>query len=314
MVETLSQPFQCSKVTCEILKVRGLTTFKTIGVVVMATMLISVWPGCKDNNAAVSSGHAPRPSSRSVPSAFRALPVANGQTAMVDPVRSNLWARARWYTLAHVHGKPAATQAAAYYTPNNLYIAINAAGLPASSPSIPLAKLWRHSCAEVWLDTTHRQTGMNFYEIVVAPNGRVNQVWHKSGSPPRPLANGQVNFDHPFASIPWKTPGLVARTWPHLHTLKPGWSAVVKIPLKNLPRALASACQPGARYRINILRYQWKHRHGSAQLDQSSLFPVGAGCQPFAPYRMGRLVLGHTAGNDLALLTPPEKSSAFALP
>ncbi len=307
MVETLSQPAQCSKVTCETLKVRGLTTFKTIGVVVMATMLVSVWPGCKDNTAAVSSSRVPRPSALSVPSAFRALPVSTGKAVMVDPVRSNLWARARWYTLAHVQGKPAATQAAAYYTPNNLYIAINAAGSAVSSASIPPAKLWRHSCAEVWLDTTRRQTGMNFYEIVVAPNGRVNQVWHKSGSPPHPLASGKVNFDHPFASIPWQTPGLVARTWPHLHTLKPGWSAVVKIPLKNLPRALASTCRPGARYRINVLRYQWKHRHGTARLDQASLFPVAAGCQPFAPYRMGRLVLGHTAGNDLALLTAPGK-------
>lgn len=307
MAETLSQLPQYSKVTREALKVRSLATFKTIGVLVMATMLISVWAGCKDNTAAVSSRHVPRPASRSVPSAFRALPVANNQTAMVDPVHSNLWASARWYPLAHVHGRPAASQAAAYYSPNNLYIAINAAGSAASSPSIPRSKLWRHSCVEVWLDTTRRQTGMNFYEIVVAPNGRVNQVWHKSGSPPHPLENGSVDFDHPFASIPWKTPGLVARTWPHLHTVKPGWSAVVKIPLKNLPRALASACRPGARYRVNILRYQWKHRHGSARLDQASLFPVGAGFQPFAPYRMGRLVLGHTAGNDLALLTPTGK-------
>ncbi|GEM_PF-2452893 len=307
MAETFLRPARCIKVTCETLKVRALKTIKMIGVAMVATMLVSVLAGCKDNTAAVSSSRAPHPSSRSVPTAFRASPVPKRQVALADPMRSRLWARARWYTLAHVQGAPSTTQTAALYTARNLYVAINCAGSTASSPAIPLSKLWRHSCAEVWLDTTHRQTGMNFYEIVIAPDGRVNQVWHKSGSPPRPLANGKVNFDHPFASIPWKTPGLMARTWPHSHSLTPGWSAVVKIPLKNLPRALVSACKPGARYRINILRYQWKHQGGAAKLDQSSLFPVGAGCLPFAPYRMGRLVLGYSAGDDLALLsTPPQ--------
>jgi hypothetical protein len=307
MAETLSRPPQCSMVTCETLKVRGLSTFKTIGVVLMATMLVSVWPGCKDNTAAVSSSRTPHPSSAAIPSAFRALPAANGQAVFTDPMHSNRWAGARWYTLAGKRGIPAATQVAAYYTPNNLYVAINCVGSPAASPSVPLGQLWRHSCAEVWLDTTRHQTGMNFYEIVVAPDGRVNQVWHKSGSAPRPMANGQVNFDHPFASIPWKTPGLLARTWPHLHGPRPGWSAVVRIPIKNLPRALANACRPGARYRINVLRYQWKYRSGTRRMRQSSLFPVGVGLQPFAPYRMGRLVLGHAPNDDLAMLSPPGK-------
>ena len=303
MVETLSQPTRRGNMTCETLKFRGLTTFKTIGVVLMATMLVSVWPGCKDNTAAVSSGRSPQRSSMSVPTAFRALPAPHGKLVLTDPTRSNLWAGARWYTMATSQGTPSTTQAAAYYTAHNLYIAVNTLGSPVASPGISLPNLWQHSCAEVWLDTTAHQTGMNFYEIVVAPNGRVNQVWHKSGSPPRPLADGQVNFDHPFASIPWKTPGLVAKTWSHLHSFKPGWSAVLRIPLGHLPRALACACKPGSRYRINVLRYKWHHGAGSAKLIQSSLFPVAPGCQPFAPYRMGRLVLGHSGSDDLALLT-----------
>lgn len=302
MQETLSPPTPCDKVTCDGLKFRGLTTFKTIGVALMATMLVSVWPGCKDNTAAVNSGQSPKPSSVSVPTAFRALPSPNGEKLFTDPVRSNLWAGARWYSLATSHGSLAATQTAAYYTTHNLYIAVNATGSPAASSNVPLRDLWRHSCAEVWLDTTRRQTGMNFYEIVIAPDGRVNQVWHKSGSPPRPTADGGVNFDHPFASIPWKTPGLVAKTWTHLHSYKPGWSAVVKIPLSRLPRALTCVCKPGARYRINVLRYRWRHGADGDKLIQTSLFPVAPGCQPFAPYRMGRLLLAHS-DTALALLT-----------
>ncbi len=305
MDETLSQPSANDKVSSVALKTNGLTTFKLVGVVLMAASLVSVWPGCKDNSTAVRSTRSPRPSVASVPSAFRALPAPGHPKLLTDPTHSALWSVARWYALAHRHGQPASTSAAAYYTPKALYVAVNCTGTSDASAATPPAKLWLHSCAEIWLDSSVKQNGTNFYEIVVAPDGRTNQVWHKSGSPPRPTAGGKINFNHPFASIPWKTPGLVARAWPHQMGATPGWSAVVRIPLPQLPRSLGAACQPGSRYRINILRYVWRHVGRRASLHQADLFPVATGCQPFAPYRMGRLLLAHSPTDGLALSANP---------
>ncbi len=285
------------------LKFKGVTTFKMLGVVVLAGSLLSVWPGCKDGST--NSAPAERGSAAAVrPVALEAVAV-NVLPRPDNPLNEGIWKNAQWATLATTSSRQAHgtfTKVAALFTKTDLYVAIVATGPYHGDVAVAPDNLWRHDCSEIWLDTSRRQDGTNFFELVVSPSGKTHGVWHRSSSAPTPGRGGAPDLDHPYSLIPWKIAGLTVQTgsgtWRGLHAR----TAVVKIPISSLPRPLRFNSKVGGRFRVNILRYAWRRTSsGQHQLTQYSLFHVPPEAQAFAPYLMGRLALISSNNTNLAL-------------
>jgi len=275
-----------------------------ICVALLGGSLLSVWPGCKDNT---NSSASDPPQNISAPLVMNAIPTAPGADVMASPLSNPFWNGTRWYTLnsSDAGQDPAAlTKAAVAYDQSNLYVAYICTGrTPRYDSAAAPADLWRHDCTEIWLDTSQNQNGTNFFEIVVSPNGRTNQVWHSSVTPPQPDRNGDLDLQHPYSMIPWKTAGLKAAAATGTWQGQSAWTLVVQIPLGSLPAPLKTALIAGDRFRINLLRYQWTPA-GAGQPDeltQYNLFPVPAEAQAVAPYLMGRLVLENSSEENLAI-------------
>ncbi|MGC8625251.1 MAG: sugar-binding protein [Phycisphaerae bacterium] len=285
------------------LKFQGVTTFKMLGVVVLAGSLLSVWPGCKDGST--NSVPAPRGDAAVVrPVALEAVAV-NVPAAPDNPLTAGIWKNAQWVTLTktssgRTHGT--FTKVAALFTKTNLYVAIVATGPYHADAAAAPDNLWRHDCTEIWLDTSRQQNGTNFFELVVSPTGETHGVWHRSSTAPTPGPGGQPNLDHPYSLIPWQVASWIVKTgagtWHGQHAA----TAVVEISLSGLPRPLRFNAKVGGRFRINILRYVWRRAaSGHRQLTQYSLFRVPPEAQAFAPYLMGRLALISSNDTNLAL-------------
>ena len=247
------------------------------------------------------------PQNISAPLVMNAIPTATGADVMASPLSNPFWNGTRWYTLnsSDAGQDPAAlTKAAVAYDQSNLYVAYICIGsTPRDDSAAVPADLWRHDCTEIWLDTSQNQNGTNFFEIVVSPNGRTNQVWHSSVTPPQPDRNGDLDLQHPYSMIPWKTAGLKAAAATGTWQGQSAWTLVVQIPLGSLPAPLKTALTAGDRFRINLLRYQWTPG-GAGQPDeltQYNLFPVPTEAQAVAPYLMGRLVLENSSEANLAI-------------
>jgi hypothetical protein len=291
------------KRTAQALNFKGLTTFKMIGVVLLAGSLLSVWPGCKDGST--DSASAPSRDGTLRPIALEAQPLRSAQHAMGNPLRVATWKNAQWFKLAASQSGSsvtAQTEIAAAFTPADLYIAIVATGPYHGAPKAAADQLWRHDCSEIWLDTSRRQNGTNFFELVVSPSGRTHGVWHRSSTSPTPTSSGAPDLNHPYGLIPWTIRGLVVKTGSGLWRNRRAMTTVVKIPVAGLPRPLRFISKTGGRFRINVLRYIWQARaNGHRKLTQYSLFPVPPELQAYAPYLMGRLALISSNDANLAL-------------
>jgi len=291
------------KRTAQTLNFKGITTFKMIGVVLLAGSLLSVWPGCKDGST--DSASAPSRDGTVRPVALEAQPLKAAQHAMANPLLAGVWKNAQWFNLAKAQSSSSAgahTKIAAAFTPAYLYIAMVATGPYQGAPTAAADNLWRHDCSEIWLDTSRKQNGTNFFELVVSPSGRTHGVWHRSSTPPAPTSSGAPDLNHPYGLIPWNIKGLLVRigsgTWRDRHAV----TTVVKIPIASLPRPLRFISKTGGRFRINVLRYVWQpNAAGHRKLTQYSLFPVPLEAQAFAPYLMGRLALISSNDANLAL-------------
>jgi hypothetical protein len=292
-----------NKRTAQSLNFKGLTTFKLIGVVLLAGSLLSVWPGCKDGST--DSASTPGRDGTVRPLALEAQPLKPAQHAMTNPLLADVWKSAQWFKLAKTQSSTttnARTKIAAAFTPANLYIAIVATGPSKADPAAAADDLWRHDCSEIWLDTSRKQNGTNFFELVVSPTGRTHGVWHRSSTPPTPTSAGTPDLDHPYGLIPWNIKGLVVKTGSGTWRGHPAVTTVVKIPIGSLPRPLRFVGKIGGRFRINVLRYVWQaNADGHRTLTQYSLFPVPLEAQAFAPYLMGRLALISSSDADVAL-------------
>ncbi len=290
------------KRTAQKLNFKGLTTFKMIGVVLLAGSLLSVWPGCKDGST--GSASAPNRDSRARPAALEALPLTASQQAMTDPLAADVWKNAQWFKLAKARSSRLAgvhTKIAAVFTPADLYIAIVATGPYQAVGKAAADNLWREDCSEIWLDTSRKQNGTNFFELVVSPTGRTHGVWHRSSTAPTPTSSGAPDLNHPYGLIPWHIQGLGVKIGTGTWRGDSAATTVVKIPIAGLPRPLQFIGKSGGRFRVNVLRYVWRANTSGRQLVQYSLFPVPPEAQAFAPYLMGRLALISSNEANLAL-------------
>lgn len=287
-----------------------------LGVVALAASVVSVWPGCKDGSAGGAGSNVGQRTVNHKSGGIAALLAAPGVTAraaMRNPTTSRLWRRQLQYNAATQSTYPPAdskTVVAAAYGKNSLYIAIINCGpnpwyLPGAMPSV----LWQRDCDEIWLDTSRRQNGTNFYEITIAPNGQVNQEWHRTSTPPAPNPDGTVNFLQPYSLIPWKAKGLQVKTFHGIYQGQPSWNVVVRIPLNGLPRPLQVTPRQNERLRANVIRYAWQPVSDSSKrrLVQFNLFPVAKESQAMAPYCMGRLILSPPDQGNLTLAPAPNR-------
>jgi hypothetical protein len=275
-----------------------------LGVVLLAGSLLSVWPGCKDGSTDSSSASRGNPGGVR-PLALEALPLTNHTGVMDNPVISSAWKNAQWYTLAKTPSGRSGnvrTKVATEFSKSDLYVAIISTGPYHCDSAAAADNLWRHDCTEIWLDTSRRQNGTNFFELVVSPSGRTHGVWHRSSTPPTPNANGSPNFNHPYGLIPFTISGLMVKTGSATWRGQPAVTTIVKIPLASLPAPLQFAGKIGGRFRVNVLRYLWRATDGGRRkVTQYSLFPVPPETQAFAPYLMGRLALISSDDASLAL-------------
>ena len=278
------------------LKFSGLTTFKVFGVAALAISLVSIWPGCKDSSA--TTGAASPQTRGSYVTAIYALPVPHAKL-LVNPVSSPVWQAMTWRKLTPAPGHSriyGVTRVATALRHGALYAAFICSGDGLwFQAHAHRADLWRHDAAELWLDTSQAQNGTNFLEIVMAPNGRTYECWHRAVAPPQPRANGKINFAYPFSLIPCQTPGLTVLSGRGTFRGQNVWTLVVKVPLAHLPRplrVLSPQPQVGVKFRMNLIRYDWHLADGKRRLVQYNLFPVATACQAFAPYRMGAVVIG----------------------
>ena len=167
------------------LKFSGLTTFKVFGVAALAISLVSIWPGCKDSSA--TTGAASPQTRGSYVTAIYALPVPHAKL-LVNPVSSPVWQAMTWRKLTPAPGHSriyGVTRVATALRHGALYAAFICSGDGLwFQAHAHRADLWRHDAAELWLDTSQAQNGTNFLEIVMAPNGRTYECWHRAVAPP----------------------------------------------------------------------------------------------------------------------------------
>ncbi len=273
------------------------------GALVVGMLMLVSLACCHENSAAQGKAQT-----NAAAAEMHATPVGSSPTTaagfssaaiMTNPLHAPVWTNARFARLipasGHRHGA-GPTEAACLFGRTKLYVAFVCRGSHIfTRPAVQGSALWRQDCAEVWIDTSKKQNGTNFLEVIATPNGRTYACWHRTAAPPHPLRNGHPNFAHPFSRIAWKMPGLVAVGGTGRWDGRRAWTVVVAIPLNQLPRPLRTQPYSGARWRINLLRYSWVPKHAKQTrrtLFQSNLFPVERACQEFEPYKMGRLVLG----------------------
>ena len=291
------------KRTAQNLKFEGLTTFKMLGVVLLAGSLLSVWPGCK--NSSTDSASTPQREGTVRPTALEAQRIVTGRGAMHNPLTASIWKNAQWFKLAKTHSTRIAnvyTKVATAFTRADLYIAIINTGPYQGDPATTADNLWRHDCTEIWLDTSRLQNGTNFFELVVSPSGQTHGVWHRTSSPPTPTTAGAPDLNHPYSLIPWSISGLAVKTGSGIWRGQHATTLVVKIPIINLPRPLQFIGKPGGRFRINVIRYLWRTDDSNhRRLVEYNLFPVPLEAQAYAPYLMGRLALISSGNANVAL-------------
>ncbi len=277
-----------------VLKLSGVTTFKMLGVTALAISMVSTWPGCKGTGADPGSAS----SARHAPSAITAAHVGSVSAAqmLADPLTSPVWQTAAWQTLGPAPGHavtPNLTRVATAWGNNDLYAAFVCVGSSGSDKPQLASELWRHESVEFWLDTSRKQNGTDFLEIVAAPNGQWYEAQHRSADAPQPRSDGQLNLSHPFSIISMKTAGLAVYTGRGTYKGQPAWTVVVRVPLAQLPQRLRTVPAQGERFKANFIRYDWRvGDDGHRKLVQSNLFPVPTAAQGFAPYLMGELVIG----------------------
>lgn len=213
--------------------------------------------------------------------------------AMADPMESDplgnpAWRSAPWYSLTGALNDPRsgpATRAALLYDADNLYIAFvsDAEPTPGGSDSV-----------EIWLDSSSAHNGKELYSVDIKQDGGVSTAWYRATSPAQPKADGSPDYSQPILQIANPVlAGLVAKPGKGSSDGRPVWTMVVKMPLHSLPGPLRTDGVEGARWRMNLLRYNVEApaAGGDPIVIQSNLAPIYQASQAVSPYRMAEVVL-----------------------
>jgi hypothetical protein len=250
----------------------------------LAAASLSLLAGCKGNTTSAANlnrtvGAPPTVAAR----------LATGDVQSADPLSSDLWRNATWMTLtapANTARTTATSRAAILFDAANLYVAFVNVKQPTLDTSL-------RDAVSLYLDTTAAGDGREMIKVSVDAQGQPSCTWVRMASPPEQRPDGSPDLAHPVSTLPnQKIVGLWAKVGEGTMDGVPAWTAVVAIPLRNLPTPLRTTATAGAHWKFNLLRNVVSGL-GTARAEQlqANLSPVYVGAQEFAPYRMAELVL-----------------------
>jgi hypothetical protein len=252
----------------------------------LAAGTLALLAGCKGNttSAAFPEHQVPEPPS------VTAYPASAADPFTADPLSSDLWHGTHWYSLtspANTARTTAPAKAALLFDASTLYVAFvceKQAVAPASVRDV----------VSLYLDTTGEADTTEMVKIAVDAQGQATCAWVRSAMPAPRRQDGSPDLGHPVSTIPNQpVPNLKARV--NESTLSADgsgggavWTAVVAVPLRNLPLPLRTSAHPGDHWKLNLLRTVTGER---GDVLQANLSPVYVGAQEWTPYRLADVVL-----------------------
>ena len=253
-------------------------TFSPTRLAAALLLAVAALAGCNGGGSTVGEGPA-----AGVPMSIR-IYAAAGNPLAASPLSDSAWQSAPWHTLTGALDDPrsgSATRAAMLYDSNNLYVAF------ICEDEKPLDSV------EVWLDSTAERDGKELVCASAKPDGAVTAAWYRNQDPPQPKADGSPDRERSVRRYPDKDiPGLKASSARGVTEGKPVWAVVVKIPLATLPAPLQTQGVVGAKWKLNLLRYDVvEHAGERPTVIQSNLAPIYRASQALSPYRMAEVEL-----------------------
>jgi hypothetical protein len=223
------------------------------------------------------------------PPVVRAMTI-QGDAAHADPLNAAIWQDSQngpWLSLTaptNTTRMTTRTEAKVLFDDQMLYVAfINEQEVTTTSA------LGARDQVALFLDTTPAGKGMEMMEISVdSAGGPAVCTWIRSATPAVPLDDGSPDLGHPVSLIPnVSVPGLVSQVREGTKDGHAIWTAVIAVPINNLPLPLRTSALANARWKFNLVRTV---KTGGGVL-QSNLSPIQVNAQPVSPYRMADLEL-----------------------
>ena len=238
--------------------------------------------GCRGNPSEAAGPESTTPAPPKVTAARVSLDVREA-----DPLSADVWRNAAWTIFIapmNTSATTPATRAAVLYDPANLYVAFICRKSPVADASSTDA-------VTLFLDTWGE--GKELLEVSLDAAARVPVcTWHRSTKAAQPLENGAPDMTVPTNHYPdFKLSSAWSVVREGEEEGQAVWSAVLAIPLADLPVPLRAAASPGAHWKVNLVR-TIKSTGGGNRLLQSNLSPIYINAQPVSPYRLADLELG----------------------
>jgi len=255
---------------------------RLLAAALLSAATLSLFAGCKGNTTAAAVPER----AVGAPPSIHAYPVA-GDVRTADPLSSPIWRNAPWMELtapANTQRTTPATSAALLFDSNTLYVAFIS-----EKSATPVSR----DVVSLFLDTTTSGAGLEMVKVYIDNTGEASCTWIRGSSPAEKRADGMPDYSHPVTSFPdYQVTGLWSRVSQGTQNGSTVWTAVVGVPLKNLPPPLRASVTPGTHWKFNLMR-NVTSAGGTGHVEQlqANLSPVHVGAQEFAPYRLADLVL-----------------------
>jgi len=272
--------------------------FAVAGAMLFAVGAGALFSGCKGNPTEASTGgqHVGPPPNVTV--LKTAVDPGGKNPGGMNPLVDKVWLSAAWYTLtppANTTKSTPAVRAAMLYDDKNLYVAFVSDTVP--PPAAPILQ----DSVSVFLDSTPDQDGKEMAQVAVNSTGQYSCTWIRSSEPAMKKEDGGPDWLHPYATVPnVAVKGLAAQVAAGMQNGSPVWTAVVTIPVMNLPLPFQQQPAAGVRWKLNLIRsISTKDMGQGTEQLQANLSQVYLGAQVVSPYRMARVLLAGDAGGEM---------------
>ena len=147
----------------------------------------------------------------------------------------------------------------------------------------------------IFLDSSPlAQWGARMIQVTADSAGQCTCTRLHSAVAAQPKEDGSPDWTHPLNRIPdFTVKQLTANVQKATIGGAPVWTAVITIPLKELPKTLQTTAKIGDHWKVNLIRTITTSDQGTGvQQLQANLSPVYLGGQGVSPYRMANVELG----------------------
>jgi hypothetical protein len=251
-----------------------------LGATLLVGMGVALLPGCKGNTRAANvdrTGQTPMVMARAIPAS---------RIGLADPLTSEVWKAADWWTLAAPANTPRTTptsRTAVLFDAGTLFVAV-VNELPEAGRAAT------EDVVSVYVDTAGK--GKEVLQVTADAQGMTRCAWIRSSVPVGPKEDGSPNTGYPLDIRPdFKVTGLA--TYPG-HGVVDGhavWTIVVAVPVTGMPPLMQALPGSEAPWKFNVLRTMTR---GGEQY-QANLSPVYVNAQAVSAYRMAGLAFGQQA-------------------